>query len=430
MRMGGRASAAIEILGEILNRHRPAADALKDWGRAHRFAGGADRAAIGNLVFDALRRRSSLANRMMSDAPRALVVAVLRFQWHEEIDAIAAMSAEEHGPEPLTDGERARLLSTPAEPAPPWIEGDYPEWLDASFARAFSDRRAAQGRAMAQRAPVDLRVNTLKATPEKVLRALEKYRAGRGAFAADAIRLPVPEAAGRNPNVEAEPAHGKGWFEIQDQGSQVAALLSGAAPAEQVADICAGAGGKTLALAAIMENKGQIHAYDADRHRLRPIFERMQRAGARNIQVIPADEPQRLAQLRDKMDLVLIDAPCSGSGSWRRKPDAKWRLKPEALRQRIAEQQQLLESGAKLVRAGGRLHYVTCSVLPEENADRIEAFLESHPQFQLMSCRDFWKGRLLGEPPPSADGSGRTLLLTPLDHSTDGFFVATLVRSK
>ena len=133
-----------------------------------------------------------------------------------------------------------------------------------------------------------------------------------------------------------------------------------------------------------MENKGQIHAHDADRHRLRPIFERLQRAGARNVQVIPADEPERLGPSRDKMDLRSSMRPVPGSGAWRRKPDAKWRLKPEALSQRIDEQRQLLESGAKLVRAGGRLHYITCSVLPEENADQIEAFLESHPQFQLM----------------------------------------------
>jgi 16S rRNA (cytosine967-C5)-methyltransferase len=428
MRMGGRASAAIEILEEILNRHRPAADALKDWGRAHRFAGSADRAAIGNLVFDALRKRSSFAHRMMNQAPRALVLAVLRFHWNLTIDAIAKLCAEDHGPGSLSDNERLRLNAEADEGAPPWISGDYPEWLDRSLARTFFEARAEQGQAMAQRAPVDLRVNTLKTSPDKVLKALEKFHATPGRYAPGSIRLPSPAAAGRNPNVEAEPAHGKGWFEIQDEGSQIAAHLSGAKASEQVADICAGSGGKTLALAAMMENKGQIHAYDADRYRLRPIFERMQRAGARNIQVIPSDEPQRLDALQAKIDLLLIDAPCSGSGSWRRKPDAKWRLKPEALLQRLSDQRQLLDRGAKLLRPGGRLHYITCSLLPEENIDQVEDFLKRYPQFELLPYGDLWRMNLKSEPPPSADGSTETLLLTPLDHSTDGFFIAQMLR--
>ncbi|HYM99371.1 MAG TPA: RsmB/NOP family class I SAM-dependent RNA methyltransferase [Aestuariivirgaceae bacterium] len=426
--MGGRASAAIEILEEILNRHRPAADALKDWGRAHRFAGSADRAAIGNLVFDALRKHSSFAHRMMNQAPRALVLAVLRFHWNLTIDALAELCAEDHGPGSLSDNERLRLNAEADEGAPPWIRGDYPEWLDRSLARTFFEARAEQGQAMAQRAPVDLRVNTLKTSPDKVLKALEKFHATPGRYAPGSIRLPSPTAAGRNPNVEAEPAHGKGWFEIQDEGSQIAALLSGAKASEQVADICAGSGGKTLALAAMMENKGQIHAYDTDRHRLRPIFERMQRAGARNIQVIPADEPQRLDALQAKIDLLLIDAPCSGSGSWRRKADAKWRLKPEALLQRLSDQRQLLDRGAKLLRPGGRLHYITCSLLPEENIDQVEDFLKRYPQFELLPYGDLWRMNLKSEPPPSADGSTKTLLLTPLDHSTDGFFIAQMLR--
>jgi 16S rRNA (cytosine967-C5)-methyltransferase len=428
--MGGRAAAAIEILDEILGRHRPVADALKDWGRAHRFAGGGDRAAIGNLVYDALRRRSSLAHRMGSYSSRALVLGVLRFHWNQTMDSIAALCTEDHGPGELSDEERLRLLTELDETAPPWVRGDYPDWLDPSLARVFSDRRSDQGQALAQRAPVDIRVNTLKTSPEKVLKALEKYRPAPGRFASASIRLPVPSALGRNPNIEAEPAHGKGWFEIQDEGSQVAALLSGARAPEQVADICAGAGGKTLALAAIMENKGQIHAYDADRHRLRPIFGRIQRSGARNIQVIPADEPQRLAALQGRMDLVLIDAPCSGSGSWRRRPDAKWRLKREALGQRLLDQHRLLLEGSKLVRPGGRLHYITCSLLPEENGDQIAAFLKNHPDFRLAPYADLWRRHLSPDPPVSADGSTQTLLLTPLDHSTDGFFIATMVRDK
>jgi 16S rRNA (cytosine967-C5)-methyltransferase len=428
MRPGGRASAAIEVLSEILNRHRPAAEALKDWGRAHRFAGGSDRAAIGNLVFDALRKRASLAHRLWSDSPRALVLGVLALHWHLPLDKIEAMTLEEHGPGALTDEERARLMAPPDADAPAWIGGDYPQWLDGAFARVFAERRSAQGAALAERAPVDLRANALTTMALKLMNALAKYRPEQGAYAPDCIRLPAPAADGRNPNVEVEPAHGRGWFEVQDQGSQIAALLSGAQASEQVADICAGAGGKTLALASMMQNKGQIHAYDADRHRLRPIFERLKRAGARNVQVIPADEPERLEAFRGKLDLVLVDAPCSGSGAWRRKPDAKWRLKPEALSHRIEQQRQLLTTGAELLRPGGRIHYITCSLLPEENADQVDAFLKTHPGFEPMPYAGHWRERLKGEPPASADGETRSLLLTPLDHKTDGFFIATLKR--
>jgi 16S rRNA (cytosine967-C5)-methyltransferase len=428
MRMGGRASAAIEILSEIFNRHRPAADALKDWGRAHRFAGGADRSAIGNLVYDALRRRASLSHHMKSDAPRALVLGVLGLHWARSLEELDALAREDHGPGALSAEEQESLRAPPDAAAPPWVKGDYPQWLDDSLARAFADRRAAQGAALAERAPVDLRTNSLKTTPEKLMASLAKYRPAPGHLAPLCVRLEPPERDGRNPNVEAEPAHGKGWFEIQDQGSQIAAILSAAAPQEQVADICAGAGGKTLALAAMMANKGQIHAYDADRHRLRPIFERLQRAGVRNVQVVPADEPERLDQLRGKLDLVVVDAPCSGSGAWRRKPDAKWRLKPESLRLRIAEQERLLARAAPLLRPGGRLHYITCSLLPEENADRIEAFLRDNGGFERLAYDETWRRLLKSEPPRSADGATRSLLLTPLDHKTDGFFIATLKR--
>jgi 16S rRNA (cytosine967-C5)-methyltransferase len=430
MRMGGRASAAIEVLREILNHYRPASEALSEWGRRHRFAGGTDRAVIGNLVYDALRKRASLAHRMTSDTPRALILGVLRFQWQEPGESIADAFSQPHGPGPLSDDERARLESEQDHQAQAWIGGDYPQWLDESMARVFGERRAEQGAALAERAPLDLRANELKASPEKVLDVLKKYDARRAHYAPNGIRIPVPPAQGRLPNVESEPSHGKGWFEVQDQGSQIAALLSGARVGEQVADICAGGGGKTLALADMMENRGQIHAYDADRHRLRPIFERIKRAGVRNIQVIPADEPQRLEALENKLDLVLIDAPCSGSGAWRRRPDAKWRFKPEALRQRLSDQRELLDGGARLVRPGGRLHYITCSLLPEENRDQVEAFLKRQPQFAILPYTDAWRAHVGGEPPLSADGSSATLLLTPLDHSTDGFFIVTLRRDR
>jgi 16S rRNA (cytosine967-C5)-methyltransferase len=428
MRPGGRLAAAIEVLEEIFTRHRPAPDALKEWGRAHRFAGAGDRAAIGNLVFDALRGRAFYATLMESDAPRALALAALCWEWRVTPDTIAAWCEEAHGPGALGDAERARLEAEPPTGLPAWVEGDYPEWLAGSFERAFGEDAVSEGAGLSRRAPVDLRVNTLKATRDKVLKALARAGAEAGPWSPFAVRIPASVGDGRTPNVEAEPAHARGWFEVQDAGSQVAALMTAAQPGQQVVDLCAGAGGKTLALAAQMANKGQIHAYDADRHRLRPIFERLKRAGARNVQVIPADEPQKLEGLERGVDIVLVDAPCSGSGSWRRRPDAKWRLSPEALERRVAEQTEALERGATLVKPGGRLVYVTCSVLPEENVDQVAAFLARHPDFAVVPYAEVWRAAIASEPPPSADGSDQTLLLTPARHDTDGFFIAVMAR--
>jgi 16S rRNA (cytosine967-C5)-methyltransferase len=428
MRPGGRLAGAIEVLQDVLARHRPAPDALKDWGRAHRFAGAGDRAAIGNLVFDALRGRALYARMMDSDTPRALALAALRWEWHANPDTIAAWCDEPHGPGPLQAAEHARLDAPPPAGLPAWVQGNYPDWLVGSFARAFGEHAWAEGAGLSRRAPVDLRVNTLKATRDKVLKALARARPEPGPWSPYSVRIPPPVRDGRAPNVEAEAAHARGWFEVQDAGSQVAALMTAAEPGHQVADVCAGAGGKTLALAAQMANRGQVHAYDSDRHRLRPIFDRLKRAGARNVQVIPADEPERLEALKGGMDVVLVDAPCSGSGSWRRRPDAKWRLTPEALQRRITEQTQALDTGAALVKPAGKLVYVTCSVLPEENGDQIAAFLRRHPGFSVVPYTDVWRAAIASEPPPSADGSDETLLLTPARHDTDGFFIAVLVK--
>ena len=197
------------------------------------------------------------------------------------------------------------------------------------------------------------------------------------------VRIEQAPGPGKSPHVEAEPGHGKGWYEVQDEGSQLATLLSGAKPRQQVIDLCAGAGGKTLGLAALMENTGQLYAYDTDRMRLRPIFERLKRAGVRNVQVLPAGDREALAKLDGRMDLVLIDAPCTGSGVWRRRPDAKWRLSPQMLEARLAEQRAVLDEGAALVKPGGRLAYITCSVLPSENRDQVDAFLARQPEFRL-----------------------------------------------
>ena len=429
MRQGARMKAAVEVLEDIFVRHRPAAQALSDWGKAHRFAGSGDRAAIGNLVYDVLRRRLSLAARMGEDGPRALVLAAAPDALGMSVDeVIAAADGSPHALEPLNDAERAGLAGDVPADAPLHVRADIPEWLAPSFERVFGARAISEGEALARRAPVDLRVNTLKADRERVLKALARYGASATAMSPVGVRIPSPTGPGRTPNVEAEPGHGKGWYEVQDEGSQIAALLAGPAPRRQMLDLCAGAGGKALALAAAMQNTGQVYAYDSDRIQLRPIFDRLKRAGVRNVQVLPAADEAAVVALGPRFDVVLVDAPCTGSGVWRRRPDSKWRVKPQNLADRQQEQRAVLDLGAGLVRPGGRLVYVTCSVLPEENRDQVSDFLSRHADFSLQPFAEIWPTFIGGEAPESADGHSDTLLLTPSRHGTDGFFIASLLR--
>lgn len=429
MKPGARISAAIEVLDTIINRHQPVAIALSDWGKAHRFAGSGDRNAIGHLVYDALRRRSSIAWALDADTPRALAIGAAPAAYRMGADEVAAAcDGSSHAPEPLSETEREGLTRSLNE-APDHIRADVPEWLWPSFVSAFGANAVAEGQRLAERAPADLRVNTLKATREKVLKALAEFGAVATELSPVCVRVPPPAGTARTPNLEAEAAFQAGWCEIQDEGSQVAALMAGAGPRMQVLDLCAGAGGKTLALAAVMQNTGQIYAYDEDRNRLKPIFERVKRAGVRNAQILRGGDEEALRALGPRFDLVLVDAPCTGTGVWRRRPESKWKLKPRNIEERQAEQAAVLATARQLVRAGGQLVYVTCSLLPQENSLTVETFLASAPEFSLLPFGPVWRERLGSEPPTSADGATGGLQLTPAAHGTDGFFIAILQRS-
>lgn len=424
MRPGARQQAAIEILSSLETERRPAADAVKAWMLTHRFAGSKDRAEIGDIVFGALRWKQSSAWRMGEDNPRAWVWGALRWGFGWSAEAIAeACEGDPHAPPPPTAAELAALNGDSIASAPAHIAGDYPEWLDASFARAFGDARAEEGAALAAPAPLDLRVNTLKAVREKVTAALgESPKLSEAPqatpFAPEGVRIPWKQ--GRTFPWATEQSFVKGWFEVQDEGSQLAALMCAVAPGMQVADVCAGGGGKTLALAATMQNKGQIFAHDVDGRRLAPLKERLDRAGARNVQIrAPARARDVLDDLRGRMDVVLVDAPCTGSGTWRRNPDSKWRLRPNALTARLEEQKQALALAAPLVKPGGRLIYVTCSVLPEENEDQAAAFLASDAAFSPVALSAAFP----------AYERGAALQMTPHLTGCDGFFVAVFVRA-
>ena len=429
MRPGARITAAIEVLTEVVERHRPVTMALADWGKAHRFAGSGDRAAIGNLVYDALRRRLSYAHAMGADTPRALALAAAPGALELAPDAVAGLcTGTDHAPAPLEPREIEGLVSPPGD-APPHIQANIPDWIWPAFEAQFGERAIAEGRALAERAPADIRVNLLKATREKLAKSLASFGPVEAKYSPLGLRIPAPRGPGRTPNLQAEAAFQAGWFEVQDEGSQIAALLTGAGPRQQILDLCAGAGGKSLVMSAATHNTGQIYAYDDDRERLKPIYERIKRAWTRNIQVLRGGDEAALAALGDRFDLVLVDAPCTGTGVWRRRPEAKWRLKPHSLEARQKEQVAVLDTAARHVKAGGRLVYVTCSLLPEENTGQIAAFLGRNETFKVVPFGEVWKKSLGSEPPSSADGRSDTLVLTPASHGTDGFFIAVLEKA-
>ncbi|HTV26181.1 MAG TPA: RsmB/NOP family class I SAM-dependent RNA methyltransferase [Xanthobacteraceae bacterium] len=432
MTPAARLSAAIEVFAEVEARRRPAADVLKDWGLSHRFAGSSDRAAIAGLVYDSLRRKASSAWLMGGDTPRATLIGMLHRERGLDIAAISELcSGARFAPTPLTEAERAALASNALANAPAPVAGDYPDWLDPHLARVFGDERAAEGEALATRAPLDLRVNTLKAERDDVLPKLAHLNAEPTRWSPIGLRIRL-SADAKNPAIHAEPPFRKGEIEVQDEGSQLAALFAGAKPGEQVVDLAAGAGGKTLALAAAMENRGQIYATDIDKRQLVPIHERIARAGARNIQVrTPRGDTDMLADLDGRADLVLIDAPCTGTGTWRRNPDAKWRVRPGALAQRMKQQAALLDRAAMLVKPGGRIAYITCSVVQDENGDQVRAFLGRCPGFSVEKPAE--TAQVLGERAylfaRAALISGEGLLMTPRRTDTDGFFISLMRRT-
>lgn len=429
MTPSARIAAAIEILDEIANARGPADGVIKAWGRNHRFAGSKDRRMIAEHVYVALRARARSQWRMGAEHGRALVLGAHVGLPLEEIEPLFA--GEGHGPASLTEDERRRLTTEPPA-APDWVGAGLPEWIAPYFQMQFGADWIAEGRAATlDRAPVDLRVNALRGPVDKALNLLahEDVAPLRTPFSAWGLRL----APGFATDVHTLKAFTTGWVEVQDEASQIAAYLAGAKPGSLVIDYCAGGGGKTLALAASLSGRGRLVASDVDQKRLDAMGERLARATAKVEVRRLGPNGEGVDEFDNLADLVFVDAPCSGSGTWRRHPEAAWRLTPETVDRLSALQGVILARAARLVKPGGRLLYATCSMLARENEDVAAAFAAAHPEFrpapiakaaETPNLTDAARARLA-----TLAAGGHTLQLTPHRTETDGFFAAIFERT-
>lgn len=433
MTPAARIAAAIELLEtiEAEGGMRAADRCVQNYFRARRYAGSKDRHDIAERVYTVLRRRAELdwwlaRHDAALTARHRLLAALVRIECRPAAEIAPLFGQGPHAAAPLDEAETAMIeaLATAGDAnVPAWVRGNYPPWLEGELARRFGADLAAGTAALLDRAPVDLRVNLLKGTREQALEALKVLRIE----AAPTALSPIGIRLGERAKIDDKAIYHSGLVEPQDEGSQLVSLLVAAEPKLQVVDLCAGAGGKSLALAAAMRNRGQVHACDTEAHRLARINPRAQRAGARNIQahrLSGKDDDPFLVEMAGKADRVLVDAPCSGTGTWRRNPEARWRLTPEQLSELRVLQDRLLDQAAALVKPGGRLIYATCSLLPCEDEDRVDAFLARDPRFRPLPVGEVWPGVATGDVP----AEGPWLQLMPHRHGVDGFFVAILER--
>ena len=448
MTPGARVQSAIGLLSEILPDDGPAADAaVRGWFRQRRYAGAKDRAAVTGLVYQVLRQREELAWALsfaLAPAsgvhktplpgasapanPRMLTLAALaRLDGLSPGDVAQRFDGGQYGPEPLSDAEQAAAGQLADRPpladAPDWVRGNYPQALDGPLRAGLEENVVAEMAAMIPRAPTDLRVNTLK-----VDRAAAQASLDADGITADLTPLsPIGLRIKKRARIAESAALRSGLVEVQDEGAQLASLLVAPEPGHTVVDYCAGAGGKTLGLAAAMGNAGTIRAFDTNAGRLGKSKPRFSRSGVRCVaaQTITGGGDPAVVALHGKADRVLVDAPCSGSGTWRRAPEGKWRVTEKTIGENVVRQRAILGAAGPLVRSGGRLVYVTCSVFREENHAQADGFLETHSGFRAMDVGKIWGGVL----PGSAPGDGPYLQLTPLRNHTDGFFVAVFDRT-
>jgi 16S rRNA (cytosine967-C5)-methyltransferase len=422
MTPAGQLAAAIDLLAEIETDRRPADAIAQHFFRNRRFIGAGDRREVSSLVWGVLRARRHLgwwlSHFGAPETPRLLLAVQALFTGMTLHKIGMAFTAGRYGPPPLTPEETiilekfaGRTLEHPNMPDA--VKYEIPDWILPRLESLYGPALPAEMAALAQPAPLDLRINALRTTREAAIAALAR----EGLIAMPTPYSPWGLRLAARQSVTQGPAFQEGLVEIQDEGSQLIALLVDAKPGMRVVDYCAGAGGKTLAIAMTMENKGHIVACDVSRPRLEGAVKRLRRAGVHNVEshlLEPGDKwTKRQAQ---KFDRVLVDAPCTGTGTWRRNPDARLRLTEADLAELTAKQAMILDQAQKLTKPGGKLVYATCSLLNDENEAQVESFLARYPDFTLSAV----------ETPAAL--AGRTMRLSPRANGTDGFFAAIMVR--
>ena len=395
-------------LAELLAFSRPADQALSAYFRSHRELGQQDRAFIAETVFAVLRRKRSIEAAAGSAAPHALAVAALI-----KVFGLSGRALADHDA-----ALSARIKSAQTGEFPAAVQADLPDWLWRRLSTEYSpDEATAIARGLLNPAPLDVRVNLAKISREDVLARLE-LEGTPTPFSPAGIRLKG------KPQINRHALFLDGLLEVQDEGSQLLAYLLAPRRGEMVADFCAGAGGKTLAISMLMHGTGRVYAMDISEKRLRELAPRAARAGISNVHpiVLAGEGDVRAKRLTGKLDRVLVDAPCSGFGTLRRNPDLKWRHGEGAIAELAAKQSRILNAAAKLLKPGGRLVYATCSILSEENEAVADRFAGGHPEFTALSC-----GELLATQRVAVD-TGERLRLWPHRHGTDGFFAAAFQR--
>ena len=403
MQSGARYQAVLDLIGEIFKDERPADGIINDYLRAHKYIGSKDRRFIADLTWQLIRRRRRLEFDAGSAEPRKLLLWAARDKLAEVFDSSA------YGLSPLTEAEKIWLRQDNDRPYPAAVEAECPDWLYAKI------RDMAFCKALNQTAEADFRAHGH--TREEVISRL----AAEGITVTPTPLSPLGFRTPQRISLGNCVAYQEGWFEVQDEASQIAALLCDVRPEHKIIDYCCGAGGKSLALSALLNNQGHILAHDINARRLENIKPRIARLNVKNIELTDI-----IADSDRNFDRFILDAPCSGTGTWRRAPDAKFRLKPEQLAALNRTQNELLETAAAKTGTGGRIVYITCSVLKDENEDIIKAFLPRHPQFSLLNLQLLWAEKI-GTPYPCADP--HMLRLSPLATNTDGFFIAVLKKT-
>lgn len=439
MTPGARLQAAIELLDAAADGTAPVDTIIDAYFKKRRYAGGGDRRAVQGRVYDTLRRRGRLDWWIARDdggiksSPRTQIISDLVLTDKMPLETIeATFSGERYNPKILSDDERALIRrlegqSLNREDMPDWVRLEYPEWLHPRLKALWGDNLAWEMTGLNQPAPLDLRANTLKGPWETAHDLLAAEGIDAQATPLSPWGLRVVGAA----RIGGTKAFRDGFVEVQDEGSQIVALMTDARPGMTVVDFCAGAGGKTLALAASMAEggrvKGRLTACDVSAARVARMGPRLKRAGANAVRqiVLDSESDKWVSKNEGWADRVLVDAPCSGTGTWRRDPLARWRLSEADLAQHRERQGRVLAAAARLVKPGGRLIYATCSVLAEENEDRILAFTEANKNFRALSVERLWQETVGGPPPPE----GGALRLSPATSGTDGFYIAVLART-